>query len=297
MPLDGKKSQHLPDFIIIGAAKSGTTSLFMWLTDQPEVSRPRLKEPDFFSKDRTWRRGFDWYGGVLSGAEPATLLGEASTSYTELKYRGTAAARIAETVPDVKLIYVLRHPVERLRSHYRHEVQKGRELLPLAEAVARPENEYVGSSLYFTCLDPYIRLFRREQICVVRFEDLVKPPATAWSAVLAHLGLSNRALPGDVYNRTADKPGYTRAMLRLYELGLLRPVKYLPGPVRKLGKLLMTRDQSDHAQQLDQSLMPLPGVVETQIWEDVSRLEDWLGVDDHLWERAPLEQESRQASS
>jgi hypothetical protein len=287
------EGSRLPDFIIIGAAKSGTTSLFRWLSEQQEVWVPDLKEPNFFSYDRIWSRGREWYGTVFAGASQSPLCGEASTSYTELQYAARTAPRMAETIPEVKLIYVLRHPLERLRSHYRHEIQRGRERRQLADAVAEVENEYVGSSLYFTCLEPYVKFFRRDQICVVRFEDLVTHPPLGWSAILDHLGLHQRPLPEGVYNRTADKPGYSRTLVRLWELGLLRGTKHLPGPVRRFGKALLTRHGHDYALQLEQSRMPLPEAVEQRIWTDVLRLEVWLGADTHLWQRDAAEGESR----
>jgi hypothetical protein len=281
---DGRAAP-LPDFIIIGAAKSGTTSLFMWLGDQPEVFRPPIKEPDFFSKDRVWRRGRQWYANIFSGAPAGALRGEASTSYTELGFCSIAAERMAEVVPNARLVYLLRHPIERLSSHYRHELQKGRERRPLAEAVAAPGNEYVGSSMYFSCLAPYTTLFDRDQICVVRFEDVLVEPAPGWSSVLAHLGLPDRSAPGTVWNRTDDKPAYTRSMLKLYELGVLRGVKFLPGPVRRAGKALLTRNETERGrEEPGRSPTPVPPGIEQQIWADVERLEEWLG-EGELWER------------
>lgn len=280
---------RLPHFIIIGAAKSGTTSLINWLAEQPEVWSPHLKEPDFFSHDRIWRRGPDWYGGIFAGAEPGLLCGEASTSYSELQYSARAAERMAATIPNVKLIYILRHPIERLRSHYRHEIQRGRERRPLAEAIADPTNEYVGSSLYLSRLEPYTRVFERDQICVARFEDVVDPGGRGWSAILDHLGLADRPQPGGVWNRTADKPGYTKTMLRLWKLGLLRPARYLPRRARSVGRALLTRSGAGYARMLENAAAPIPGVIEHRIWADVSRLGDWLGADGNLWEPTPAE--------
>ena len=92
-------------------------------------------------------------------------------------------------------------------------------------------------------------------------------------------------MPGGVYNRTADKPGYGRTLMRLSELGVLRGTRHLPGPVRRLGKAVFTRRRSDYAQQLEQSRMPLPDAVERRIWTDVLRLEAWLGAESPLWQR------------
>lgn len=278
-----RRAVRLPDFIIVGAAKSGTTSLFAWLSEQPEIWSPQVKEPEFFSHERVWRRGVEWYGRMFAGAGTDRLCGEASTSYTKLSYSATAAERIAATIPDVRIVYVLRHPIERLRSHYRHEIQRGRERRPLAQALADPRNEYAGTSSYFARLEPYTRLLDRGQIQVVRFEDLVAPAGPGWSAIIAHLGLPDRPRPDGVYNVTADKLGFTRTMDRLWKLGLLRPVKYVPGPVRRLGKRALTRSGSDYTAELDRSLAQIPEPVERGIWDDVGRLERWLGVDRPLW--------------
>ena len=208
------RADRLPDFIIIGAAKSGTTSLFNWLSQQPEVAAPKNEGARLLlvGAGLAQRHGVD---SALFAHAAGKVCGEASTSYTELRHAETAAARMAATVPDIKLIYALRDPVERLRSHFRHEVQHGRERGTLATAVAEPDNEYVGSSLYFTCLQPYVRLFARDQICVVRFEDLVDAHGSAWAVILDHLDLSARDKPVDALNRTADKPGLSPSFAKL----------------------------------------------------------------------------------
>lgn len=280
------RSGRLPDFIIIGAAKSGTTSLINWLAEQPEVGSPRVKEPDFFSVDRVWRRGPDWYATVFADAASHRLCGEASTSYTELRHADKAAHRMAAVVPQARLIYVMRHPIERLRSHYRHEIQRGRERRPLAAAIAAPQNEYVGSSLYFTCLEPYIQVFARDQICVVRLEDLVDRQGTGWQAILDHLGLTRRAKPEGVWNRTEDKPGLSRALSRLEERGILPAAKHVPGPVRKLAKALLTRTGPAYERRLKRSNLPISWETEQRIWKDIERLEDWLDAASPLWSRS-----------
>jgi Sulfotransferase family len=284
-PVSEATASRLPDFIIIGAAKSGTTSVFRWLSEQPEVHGCRLKEPDYFSHDRAWRRGQGWYASLFAGAALGSLLGEASTSYTELRYAARTAARMAESVPAVKLLYLLRHPIDRLRSHYLHDALKARERRSLRDAATDSTNEYLGSSLYYTCLKPFTLLFPREQICVVRFEDVVSDAATGWSQILAHLGLSIRPRPTSVWNKSSDKPAYTRTMLKLWESGLLRPAGYLPSSVRRRGKAILTRGESDHARHMERSREALPRSVEDRIWADIHRLEMWLGSDQPLWER------------
>lgn len=274
---------RLPDFIIVGAMKSGTTTLYRWLGEQPEIVLPQDKEPDFFSADRAWGRGLDWYGRLFADIPPTRLTGEASVSYTDPAVAERAARRMAATVPGVRLIYLVRNPLERLRSHYRHEVQRGRESRPFLEAVGATGNPYVARSCYFTCLAPYLEAFPEDRILVVRLEDLSADPSSGWTSVLAHLDLPARSPPATVHNVTADKPRYTRLMLALWESGLLDPLTRLPGPLRRLGKRLLLRRDPTYLQHLAEADAPIPPQVAASVWEDVSRLEARLGR--ALWDR------------
>ena len=84
-----------------------------------------MKEPVFFSDETAWNRGTDWYRSLFAESAPGSLTGEASVEYTDPAVADTAAARIAATIPDARLVCLLRDPIDRLRSHYRHEVQRG----------------------------------------------------------------------------------------------------------------------------------------------------------------------------
>jgi len=275
----------LPDFIIIGAMKSATSSLYWWLGDQPEVFVVRPKEINFFSYEKDWKNGIGWYASLFEEGAESPLVGEASVSYTSPDHCAVAAQRMRGAVPEARLIYVIRHPVERIRSHYRHEVQRTREKRPLLEAVGEPGNPYVGNSLYFSCLRPYIEEFPREQIRVVRFDDLVGDAPTGWLGVLRHLGLSERPCPGTAYNVSTEKAQWTRRMLWLRRKGILhlRRVATLPGPVRAVGRRLLGRRPGAYQRQLRQSHISIPDAILDPVWEDLARLESWLGVDLPLW--------------
>jgi hypothetical protein len=190
---------------------------------------------------------------------------------------------MARIVPDARLIYVIRHPVERLRSHYRWEIQRARESRPLDDAVREPGNEYVGLSCYHHCVLPYIDRFPREQILVVRFEDLVRPPAPAWSEVLRFLSLADRPLPAGAHNVSAEKAQWTRAMAWAKRRGLIRSrrIARFPKSVRRLGKRVLMREGEASARVLEASRAPIPDGVLDPVWEDVARLESWLGTP--LW--------------
>ncbi|MGH7558953.1 MAG: sulfotransferase domain-containing protein [Gemmatimonadota bacterium] len=274
---------RLPDFIVIGTMKSGTTSLFRWLEVQPECVLPRLKGIDFFTRDENWRKGVHWYSEFFSMAPEEALTGEASPSCTHPDLAPKAARRMAGVVPDVRLIVSLRNPVERLRAQYRHDLQRGRETRSFVDAVADANGQLVQRSLYWKVLQPYIELFPREQICVVRFEDLVKSPFEGWSDILRFLGLENRPSPGIAYNVTSQKPQFTKTLFWLWQSGWPTRLDWLPRPMRRLGKKLLTRADDAYVQIVDSAGASVPGVIFEQILNDAALLEGWLGVAHPLW--------------
>jgi hypothetical protein len=250
---------RLPDFLIIGAMKCGTTPLFRWLGEQPEIRIPEIKEPHFFSRKERWDRGLDWYGSLFAGAAEGALTGEASASYSDPQFSSTATERIARVIPHARLIYLVSDPVERIRSHYRHEVQRSRERRPLVEALQDPDNPYLRSSLYHRALSPYVERFPREQILVTRLEDLAE--GSAWRSVLTHIGLPDRPRPHGVHNVSDEEAGFTRPMLRLRE----------------------SRRDPRYAGRVPESLAPIPEGLLEPVWDDGARLAAWLVRTPLLW--------------
>src|SRR5437879_4812348 len=150
--------------------KAGTTSLYHYLRPHPEVFMPKTKELDFFVEEMNWSRGWTWYREQFEAAPAHTKArGEASTAYAKApRFRGVPV-RIAATLPDVRLVYVIRNPIERIRSHYQHRVATGAEVRPLEAAVL--ENPiYVDYSRYAFQIEQFLEHFPREQLLVVRSE-------------------------------------------------------------------------------------------------------------------------------
>ncbi len=168
----GSRNWRLPDFIVIGAMKAGTTSLFEYLRAHPQVFMPPLKEMDFFVEERNWSRGIEWYGRRFLRAGPDVLaVGEASPSYTKFPEHKRVPERIASYLPDVKLIYLVRDPIERIRSHYQHRVMVGTERAPIESAVLH-DPTYVDVSRYAVQIERYTNCFPRECILVLAAEEL-----------------------------------------------------------------------------------------------------------------------------
>jgi hypothetical protein len=279
---------RLPDFVIIGMMKSGTSSLYQWLGGHPDCGLSAEKEPDFFTSEQAWNRGPGWYGGLFAHVPDGSVLGEASTSYTKpFCDSALAAQRMADTIPKVRLIYVLRHPLDRMRSHYLHEIRRSRETRPFVEAIAAAGNPYVELSHYHRCLLPYLEHFDREQICVVTAEELWEAPHRSWYAVLDHLGLDHLPPPDDRHNVTADKPQFTKAMLRLWSSGRYQQVERLtrlvPKLIRGAGRALLVREKPADDELRRSADTTVPAEIADDLWADVAHLESWLGVSAPLW--------------
>ena len=153
----------------------------------------------------------------------------------------------------------------------------------MPEALLDPSSRYVQFSRYFTCLRPYIEAFPREQICVVRFEDLFKTAGQGWPLVLHHLGIPQRPVPTSSHNVTREKPRYTKTMLKLWEWGILREFS-APPVVRSIGKRLLTRTGSGYHRMLDTSLSPVSDAIVGTLSEEAKRLAAWLGMPIPMWE-------------
>lgn len=171
----------LPNFLIVGAAKSGTTTLQDHLMDHPQVFMPS-KEVQFFSKDTTYAKGLDWYATHFDGVQGQPAIGEKSPAYC---YVPEAAERIRESIPDVRLLWIFRDPVSRAYSNYWHLVLRGLEYLPFEEALKREAeriNEdlafgYQKRSMYAEQVRRFLDFFPREKMLFCLFEDMKEDPA------------------------------------------------------------------------------------------------------------------------
>jgi hypothetical protein len=152
--------------------KSATTTLHEQLARQPGVFMCHPKEPNFFSDDATYARGWGWYGSLFRPAGMADLRGESSTHYTKLPTYPRTAERMARDLPRLKLIYVMRHPIDRLISQYVHEMTVGKISGGLREALDR-HPELIDYSRYSLQLQPYLDAYGPGSVLPVFFPRLV----------------------------------------------------------------------------------------------------------------------------
>ncbi|MGH8924765.1 MAG: sulfotransferase domain-containing protein [Acidimicrobiia bacterium] len=266
-----------PHFLVIGAMRSGTTTLWSWLRSQPELFLPRRKELNFFSYDHIYQRGVPWYHEWFQAATRGQLTGEVSPSYSNPRFSPHSARRIVELNKDTKLIYLLRDPVERARSHFRLRVQTGQERRPLLEALSEPGNAYLARSRYWAGLAPYAELFPRHQVLVVRLDDLTDETRSGWLRVLDHLQLDHRPPPDAVKNVTANKRQLRTATTWARSRKLLKGYKRYPMPLRRIARKVLTKRTTAYEQQLEDSKAALPPNLIEPLWEDLGLLEGWLG--------------------
>jgi hypothetical protein len=177
----------LPDFIIIGAMKCGTSTLAAQLAAQDGVFVTTPKEPNFFSDEDVFAKGMGWYETLFEGAAPGDLKGEASTHYTKLPTYPAAAARAHAAAPGARLIYLMREPVGRAISHYVHEWTQGIAGDDLDHAIdALPE--MTAYSRYDEQLAPWRALYGSDAILCLRLEDMKADPQGTLERVAVHLG-------------------------------------------------------------------------------------------------------------
>ena len=212
-------SPQAPEFLIAGAPRCGTTWLYHLLDCHPGVymAKPVRPEPKFFLVDETYARGLDWYLSTWFAEVPAgRMAGEKSTNYFESPQ---AAARIAEHLPNVKLVFIFRDPVERAWSNYCWSRMNGMENESFERALElEPKREkdcpaplrfsrpyaYFSRGLYAEQLRPWFERFPREQICLLTYEDIAVDPEDLAVRLHRFLGLEPRG--GDAAGLGAINP-------------------------------------------------------------------------------------------
>ena len=184
--------------LIIGAAKSGTSSLFNYLAEHPEIAPSSKKETQFFSEIDVFEKGFDYYRSLWSWDRKSHRIAlEATPNYTRVTHQNllNAAATIAELQQQwdlkFKFIYIMRDPIARIESHYTHLEAWGQEpgVKPYAEGI---EDEIIDVSKYAMQLDEYYQRFQSDHILLLNFEDLTDNPALVLRKVCRFLEIDDR---------------------------------------------------------------------------------------------------------
>ena len=205
---DHRRPDEPVDFVVIGAMKSGTTSLHHYLSAHPDLVLAPEKEVDFFfgadpaGPGNLWR-GVDWYRSRFPC--DGRLRGDVSPGYTSPDHPGVAD-RIAAVAPNARLLYLVRDPFDRAISQYRHHRREGDERRTPADALLDPTSHYVRRSRYCARLQPFLDRFPSDQIAVVDHEDLLRRTAGTVAAVCRFIGVRPSRQP-DVFARRLNAAG------------------------------------------------------------------------------------------
>jgi hypothetical protein len=181
-----------PDFIGLGAQKAGTSWIYACLYEHPGICIPQ-KELHYFSRERNWSRGRNWYEAVFDGCAASAVKGEFSTSYL---CDAGAAERIHAQYPRVRLLASLRNPVDRAFSNYLNDIKAG--AVPAStsfETALERHPEYLDQGRYGGQLDEYLRRFDRRQLLVVIYEDIARDPLEFIRSIYRFLGVDEAFVP------------------------------------------------------------------------------------------------------
>ena len=179
----------LPNLVIIGAQKCGTTALHYYLVQHPEVSMSQPKELNFFIEGLNWKKGERWYRGHFD--PDARIRGESSPDYTAHPWYPGVPERMHGLIPDAKLIFVVRDPVERIRAQWIHNYSNRAQDKQLAPAVVEPGSTYIPRSSYAMQLERFLEFYPMSQILILDQDELLGRRRETLRWVFRFLGIDD----------------------------------------------------------------------------------------------------------
>ena len=267
----------LPDFIIIGAMKSATSSLQEQLCQQPGIFMSDPKEPNFFSDDHQYSNGIGWYAGLFAETPESSICGEASTHYTKLPTYPNTVQRLHAALPNARLLYVMRHPLDRLVSHYIHEWSMGSYNCSIEAAIMQYQ-ELTSYGEYASQLEPYFSAFGRSSVLPVFFDRLVSNPQSELERVCRFIGYAGHPRwlenlqPSNVSSdRIRAFPFYSLVVESALATWVRRT--FVPQGIRNAVKSRMS--MKNRPEISSQTRNRLEGLFD----EDLGQLGEWLGVE------------------
>ena len=257
--------------------KSATSSLQEQLAGQPGIFMCTPKEPNFFSDADQYAKGMSWYSGLFAEAPEGSLMGEASTHYTKLPTYPEVVRRLKDHLPNARFVYVMRHPVDRLVSHYIHEWSTGVYRCSLEKAIDKYP-ELVAYGCYAMQLEPYFEAFGRDAVLPVFFDHLLKEPQAELERICRFIGYQGQPVwihdlkPDNVSSERIRRfPGYSL----LVEFGPAAWLRrhFIPQNLRDAVKAkLRMQKRPDLGRDARAQL-------EAKFDRDLAQLGKWLGAD------------------
>lgn len=275
----------LPNLIIIGAQKCGTTSLHYYLGLHPQISMSREKELEFFVEERNWPRGIEWYKSHFTTS--AKVRGESSPNYTGYPKWGGVPERMHSVIPDAKLIYILRDPIDRMISQYVQLQSAGLDDRTVEEAfeLLSNDNSYIRRSRYFLQLQRYLPYFPSSNILIITAEDLLNDRRRTLEKVFAFLNVDKTFYSPKFLNikhGSVGKKRKNRIGLLLKQFAESNMTKIFSTDMRmKLGRVIELAFATEIARPvLDESLR---AELISFFKEDIDRLRKFTGYDFASW--------------
>lgn len=190
-------TRNHPDFAVIGAMKSASTSLADLLSQHPDIFITPIKEPGFFSRDERYNNGIEEYLSLYDGAGEKQLTGEASTCYSRSSAYPNAAERLHRHSPDCKLIYIMRNPVKRTYSHYAFRMAERLSAHPPEAVISYMEalksiDEILDASNYIKQIRHYMNFFPSNQFHFIILEELISNEENEVKKLCDFLGINPR---------------------------------------------------------------------------------------------------------
>ena len=265
-----------PDFVIIGAMKCATSTLHDQLARAPGVSMSEPKEPNFFSDEPIWSKGLGYYDSLFAEMPKDDIKGESSTHYTKLPTYPRCADRLHEHLPDAKLIYVMRDPIDRIVSQYIHEWSQHAiaQDCPIDDAIRKHE-ELVDYSRYAMQLWPYIERYGKDRILPVFFERLMDNPQAEFERVGRFLGLESgiRWHEHDAKNVSAQRQRMNPLLTSVLRIRAIQTVRRAVLPESMRAKIRSRWTMNERPKLSESSIAWL----HEQLDPDINRLGEWLG--------------------
>ncbi|MGL5510904.1 MAG: sulfotransferase family protein [Microcoleaceae cyanobacterium] len=269
--------QKKPDFIIIGSMKCATSSLHEQLAVQPGLFMSELKEPNFFSSEIEYSKGWQWYLSLFTHAQATDICGESSTHYTKLPTYPKTIERILKHLPDTKFIYIMRHPIDRLVSQYVHEVTEKLINIDINQAIYE-HSELIDYSRYTMQLEPYFDTFGSAKILPIFFERMLSHPQAELSRVGKFINYSGNPLwqeniePQNVSSERLIKSAWRDFLVEMPGLKQVRQ-NFIPKSFRNWVKSFW--QVKDKPQLTAKNIEVLQGIFD----KDLAKLGNWLGTE------------------
>lgn len=275
----------LPNFIVIGAGKAGTTSLWGYLRDHPQVFVSDPKELNFFTTEHNWKRGLEWYESHFENVGDAVAIGEVTGSYTNWPNFYGVPERMFDILPDARLVYVIRHPVERIVSAFKYMTLRGDENMPMDEAI-RTNPMYLSVSSYATQIEQYLKFYPAENLHIILSEEMRDNRLVTLKRVFEFLGVDPDVELENInheFNRTDRKSREPRELIRRVKTlpGYKTLKGKLPDSLVQLAKRYGTREiiRPEDAQLSDETR----AFIVESLQDDLVKLRTYLGTDFNCW--------------